>query len=156
METSESFLTFFIEGRMMALPLAVVDEVFAAVDITPLPNSPKVILGMINCRGRIIAVVDFRRRFDIPERAPKLSDRLILVHTPVRPLALLTDRVDTLIDIDGRDIIEADRIAPGTAPVDGVAKLRGDLLLIHDLVKFLSIDEETALSHALEETQPIP
>lgn len=150
MENNDNFLTFGIEGRRYALSLASVDRVVRVVEITPLPKAPAIILGIINWRGRVIPAVDLRRRFGLAEREPELSDQLIIARTTHRSVALLADRVDGVIEIDPDEIIAAAEIVPRTQYVEGVVKIGGGLLLIHDLDKFLSLDEEAALDEALQ------
>ncbi len=150
MKNADLLLAFVVEGRKYALPLASVDKIIRTVEITPLPKAPPIILGIINFRGRVIPVVNLRKRFGLPERDMELSDQLIISKTPVRPVALLADRVADVIEIDKQEIIKAGQIVPRTEYVEGVVKIAGDLLLIHDIAKFLSLDEETALDKALK------
>jgi purine-binding chemotaxis protein CheW len=153
MKNTDSLLSFAVEGRRYALPLSSVDKIIRTVEITPLPKAPRIILGIINFRGSVIPVVNLRKRFGLPERDMELSDQLIIAETPARPVALLADRVDTVIEIDKQDIIKAGQIVPRTEYVEGVVKLAEGLLLIHDLAKFLSLDEETVLNEALKEIE---
>jgi len=150
MNNNDTFLAFFIDGQKYAIPLASVDKISRAVEITPLPKAPSIILGIINFRGRILPVVNLRRRFGLQERDPELADQLIMAHTPARAVALLADHVEGVIEIDRREVIKAGRIVPRTEYVEGVVKLADGLLLIHDLAGFLSLDEETALARALQ------
>lgn len=151
MKNADMFLSFAVEGRKYALPLASVSKIIHTVEITPLPKAPRIVLGIINFYGRVIPVVNLRNRFGLPEREMELSDQLIVAETPARPVALLADRVDDVVQIDEQEIIRAGQIVPRTEYVEGVVKLAGDLLLIHDLAKFLSFEEETALKKALKE-----
>jgi purine-binding chemotaxis protein CheW len=156
MKQCDSFLAFTLEQQRVALPLAVVDEVIGAVEITPLPKAPAIVLGVINRRGRVVAVVNFRKRFGFAQRELQLSDRMILARTSLRPVAIPVDRVDSVISIDRHSITDVDRITPRTEYVEGVAKLPGDLLLIHDLSRFLSLDEESELAEALKGNTSAP
>jgi len=151
MNNFEQLLAFALEGQKYALSLSSVEKVFRAVEITPLPKAPAIVLGIINVRGRVIPVVDIRKRFGFPEREIGVSDHLIVAQTPRRDVALVADRVDGVIEIDGREITRAEQILPNAQHVTGVVKLAGDLLLIHDLAGFLSLDEENALIKALKE-----
>lgn len=153
MKNTDLLLSFSVEGRRYALPLASVDKIVRTVEITPLPKAPRIILGIINFRGRVIPVVNLRKRFGLPERDMELSDQLIIAETPLRAVALLADRVDTVVEIDEQEIIKAGQIVPRTEYVEGVVKLAEDLLLIHDLAKFLSLDEESALNEAMKEIE---
>ena len=153
MKTPDTLLAFALERQRYALPLSSVKRVIRAVEITALPKAPDIVLGVINVRGRVIPVVDVRKRFGLPKREMGLNDQLIIAETPKRPVALFADRVDGVFKIDKRDVIKAERILPGTSYVERVVKLADDLLLIHDLSRFLALDEEKALSEALKENK---
>jgi purine-binding chemotaxis protein CheW len=155
MKNTGLFLSFAVEGRRYALPLASVNKIIRTIEITSLPKAPPIVLGIINFHGSIIPVVNLRKRFGLPEREMELSDQLIVAETPLRPVALLADRVDDVLEIDTEEIIRAGRIVPRTDYVEGVVKLAGNLLLIHDLAKFLSLDEEAVLTKALKENNSI-
>ena len=61
-------LVFEVEGQRYGLPTADVRELVRAVTITPLPNAPAVIEGVVNVRGRVLPVLDMRARFRLPAR----------------------------------------------------------------------------------------
>ena len=152
MKNVDLLLSFAVEERKYALPLVSVDTIIRSVEITPLPKAPAIVLGIINVHGRVIPVVNLRRRFGLPERDMELSDQLIVAKTATRPVALLADRVGAVIELDRQEIVKADKVLPGADYVAGIVKLPDGLLLIHDLTTFLSLDEETALNKALKET----
>jgi purine-binding chemotaxis protein CheW len=149
-------LVFALEGQRYGLALASVETVFHAVELTPLPQAPEIVLGIVNVRGRVIPVVDIRKRFGMPARELLLEDRLIIAVTPARSIAILADRVDGVMEIDEQEIVKAARILEGPLHVEGVVKLTDGLLLIHDLAGFLSLDEERAVSRALRENGSPP
>ncbi len=72
-------LVFELADAKHALPMENVREVVRAVAVTPLPNAPSVIEGIINVRGTVTAVLSLRGRFDYPER-PVNSRRLQGLH----------------------------------------------------------------------------
>jgi purine-binding chemotaxis protein CheW len=149
-------LVFALEGQRYGLALDSVETVFHAVELTPLPQAPEIVLGIVNVRGRVLPVVDIRKRFGMPARELLLEDRLIIAVTPARSIAILADRVDGVMEIDEQEIVKAARILEGPLHVEGVVKLADGLLLIHDLAGFLSLGEERAVSRALRENGSPP
>jgi purine-binding chemotaxis protein CheW len=147
----DRLLPFTLGDQRYALALSSVKNVVRAVTITPLPKAPEIVLGIINVRGRVIPVVDVRKRFGFAPRELRLSDQFIIAQTPKRTVALVADRVEGLIEIDEQAVISAGQVLPRTDYVEGVVKLADGMLLIHDLAGFLSLDEEQALSDALQE-----
>lgn len=150
MKESDSLLVFMLGDQRYALPLPKVDRVVRMVAITPLPKVPDIILGVVNIQGRVIPVVNMRRRFHLPERELALTDQLVVAHTARRPVALVADAVLDVIACPVQDMVVAEHIVPGVEHVAGVVKLDDGLIFIHDLDKFLSLEEENFLAHALE------
>ena len=151
MDISHKLLPFALDRQRYALFLSSVEKVHRTVEVTPLPKAPPIVLGIINVRGRIIPVIDMRKRFGLPEREIGLNDQLIVARTPKLHVALVADSVAGVIEIDGQEIIRTDQVLPKTEYVEGVVKLTDGLLLIHDLDRFLSLSEEGALMDALQE-----
>jgi len=141
---------FTLGDQRYALPLSAVERVVRVVEVTPLPQAPDIVLGVVNVQGRIIPVVNPRRRFRLPERDIALSDQLVIAHTTRRPVALVVDAVTGVLEYSGREAVGARDIVPGMEYVEGVVKMADGLVLIHDLDRFLSLDEVTALDRAIE------
>jgi purine-binding chemotaxis protein CheW len=141
---------FTLGDQRYALPLSTVERVVRVVEVTPLPQAPDIVLGVVNVQGRVIPVVNPRRRFRLPERDIALSDQLVIAHTTRRPVALVVDAVTGVLEYSGREAVGARDIVPGMEYVEGVVKLADGLVLIHDLDRFLSLDEVTALDRAIE------
>jgi purine-binding chemotaxis protein CheW len=146
---SENLLVFTLDEPRFALPLAAVDRVVHAVEVTPLPKAPAIILGVINAQGRVIPVVDMRRRFGLPGREINLDDRFIIARTARRLVALVADEVAGIRELGQRDLVSAAESLPFASHLQGVAKLEDGLVLITDLDAFLSLDEERLLDAAL-------
>lgn len=143
------YLVLGLDGLRVALPLPVVERVVHAVYVTPLPDAPDLVLGLINVRGRIIPVVNLRRRLRLAERPMALTDRLVVVHTARRPLALLADSASEVREIPEPLLVPAEEILPGLESIVGVARLDDGLLLVQDPDRFLSLDEKLMLDLAL-------
>ena len=150
MDKQNQFVVFTLDEQRFGLELTAVERVVRRVEITPLPKAPEIVLGVVNVRGRVIPVVDIRRRFRLPERKPALSDQIIIARTAQRAVALAVDATIEVLDRPQEDIIEALRVLPGIEYVEGVLKLEDGLILIHDLNRFLSLEEEAALDRAAE------
>src|SRR5450830_110116 len=150
MKKSDFLVIFTLDDQRHALPLAAADRVVRMVAITPLPHAPDIILGVVNFQGRVIPVVNVRRRFFLPEREIALTDQLLVAHTARRPVALVVDAVLDVIAYAAQSLIAAEDIAPKLEHVEGVVKLSDGLILIHDLDKFLSLEEEDSLDRVLE------
>ena len=152
MEEAEQLLVFTLDEQRYALHLSAVERVVRVIEITPLPKAPEIVLGVINMHGRIIPVVDTRKRFRLRECEIGLSDQLIIANTDTRPVALIVDSVTGVTEQSKDTIVQAEKIVPGTEYVEGVLKLDDGMVLIHDLDGFLSLKEEKALERAMRRT----
>jgi len=145
-------VVFTLDDQRYALHLSAVERIVRVVEVTPLPKAPDIVLGIVNIQGRIIPVVNIRKRFHLPEREINLSDQLIIANTSKRPVALLTEAVNEVIEQSAERVATSEEILSGIKYVEGVVKLGDGMILIHDLDKFLSLEEEKVLDEAMKET----
>ncbi len=143
------YVVFVLDEQRYALHLSVVDRVVHAVHITALPQAPDIVLGVISMQGRIVPVINVRRRFRHLERAIALTDQLIFARTARRVVALLVDRVINIVECAEQDLIVARNMAPAIDYVEGVIRLKDGLILVHDLDAFLSLEEEASVDRAM-------
>ena len=141
-----------LDGRAFALPLATVERVVRMVDVTPLPGAPEVVDGVINVAGDVVAAVSIRRRLGLARGALRSTDNLVLARTPGRRLAVVVDSVSGVADCPQADVAGAAEFAPGASHIEGILKTREGLVLIHDLEKFLSPEEEQSLGRSMAST----
>lgn len=145
MSRSNHYVVFSLDEQSFALHLSAVERVIRAVEVTPLPNVPGTVLGVFNVKGQIIPAFNTRKKFGLPEREMGLSDQLVVARARTRRVALAVDAVSGINESEEQEVVAAEKILPGMEHIEGVVKLGGDLILIHDLDKFLSLDEEKAL-----------
>ncbi|HHF7347305.1 TPA: chemotaxis protein CheW [Legionella feeleii] len=146
----EQVVVFLINEHQFGLPLKSVDRVVQVVEITPLPNLPPNILGIINLQGQIMPVLNIRLYFDLPEHQINLSDKLIIINKNQKSAAFLVDKVVGVIEYDQKDFIDLEPLFPGMEHVRQVLKGQdGLILLLHDFDKLLPIDEAQSLQEAI-------
>jgi purine-binding chemotaxis protein CheW len=142
-------LVFEVGGQRYGLPTVDVRELVRAVAITPLPNAPAVIEGVVNVRGRVLPVLDVRARFRLPAKPLDPSDHFIVASAGSRGVILRVDRATHLALIDEASVQPPQTLGPSATYVAGVAKLDDGMVLIHDLTTFLSAAEAASLEEAL-------
>ncbi len=140
---------FTLEEHRYALHLEAVERIVRLAEVTRLPKAPEIVLGVLNVQGRVVPVINIRKRFCLPERDEELRDLIILALTSRRSVALVVDAVGGVVERARDEMIQPEAIVPGTEYVDGVVKLPDGLVLIHDLEEFLSLEEEKQLGKAL-------
>ncbi len=143
-------VVFTLDEQRYAVPLSAVERVVRMVEITPIPQTPEIVLGLINVREWVIPVINVRRRFGLPEREPQLSDQLLIARTPKRALALVVDAVSEVITPSGQEVVTAEAILAHVDYVTGVVKRPDGLILIHDLDTFLALEEAQALGDVVD------
>ncbi len=150
MAALDRLVVFSLDECRYALPLPVVERAVRMVEITPLPKAPGIVLGVINLAGRVVPVLNIRRRFHLREREPGVCDQLLIARTPARTVALAVDAVEGVVHYSADEVIAPPAIVPGLEYLAGVIKLDDGMLFIHDLDLFLSLEEEQALARAIE------
>ena len=142
-------LDFQLDERHFGLALAQVQRVIRAVDVTPLPQSPGIVLGVISLHGKIVPVLNVRRRFGFPEREVCIDDQFIIATALGRTVALVVNGVKGIIEYPADQIVAMEKIVHPSRQVEGLIQLEDGLVLIHDLDRFLSVDEERELERGL-------
>lgn len=138
-----------IDGRRYAVELSRVERVLRMVASTPLAKAPAIVVGVFDYAGELVPVLNVRRRFGLPERAPALADQLLLMHTARRLVAFAVDAVEPVCVVAAEQVAPAEGVVPGLEHVRGIARLPDGLVLVHDLETFLALDEERQLTAAL-------
>ena len=148
-ERGTEVLVFEVADQKYALPTRDVRELVRAVAITPLPDAPAVIEGVVNVRGCVLPVLDVRARFGLPARTLDLSDHFIVASAGERGVILRVDRATHLAFLDAASVQPPESLGASRGYVAGVAKLADGLVLIHDVSTFLSAAESASLEAAL-------
>lgn len=144
----DRLVVFALGDQRYGLPLSAVERIVRAVAVTFLPQAPDIVLGVVNVQGQVIPVINLRRRFRLAEHEIALSDQMVIAHTARRPVALVVDAVIGVLEYDEQETVQES--LPELRYVEGMVKLDDGLILIHNLDKFLSLEEEVALHLAME------
>lgn len=144
-------VVFCLDEQRYGLPLAMVERIVRAAELTPLPQAPAVVMGAIDVDGHVLPVLNVRCRLRLPEREISPSHQFLIGQTRRRTVVLVIDEAQGVIEVPDADVVDAAEIVPGLDQIRGVVKLDDGLLLIHDLDRFLSLDEERALDHSMKD-----
>jgi purine-binding chemotaxis protein CheW len=147
-------LTFALGEHRLAVVASAVVEVARVVAAQPLPGAPPIVEGVINVRGALVPVLDIRTRFACPPAAVDPDQHLIVARAGARQVALRVDRALDLVAVAESAIEPAEAVAPGARYVGGLARLPDGVLVIHDLERFLALDEGVQLDTALVAAAP--
>src|SRR6201996_1703925 len=131
-EGSGQFSTFYVADLFFAVDVLNVQEVLRFQQMTPVPQAPGVIEGLINLRGQIVTAIDMRRRLDLPPRDGDKSPMNIVVRTSDGAVSLLVDEIGDVLDMDAATYERPpENLDPAARQlIRGIYKLKGRLLLI--------------------------
>jgi purine-binding chemotaxis protein CheW len=144
------FVRFTLGDLDFALALYSVERIVRAVAIAPLPGAPAAVLGLVTVRGEVLPVADMRRRFGLAPRPVHLHDHLVIARSARRRWGLVVQAACDVVECEDDEVIPPESVVPGLEHVHGIARTPDGLLLVHDLDRFLALDEEAALQEALE------
>ncbi|MBX9736292.1 MAG: chemotaxis protein CheW [Phycisphaerales bacterium] len=143
-------VTFGLGEEEFAVDILKVQEINRMMALTRVPSSPPEVEGVINLRGKIIPVVDLRRRFGLPSAERSAQSRIVVVEVHGRVIGFVVDRVSEVLRIS-RSIVEP---APSMVCsvdsdfIEGVGKLEDRLLILLDLARLFNSVQLNAISQA--------
>lgn len=152
-------VSFVVGTEEFAIPILSVQEINRMMQITRVPQSPPFVEGVINLRGKIIPVMDLRKRFGLPVAEDSSDARIIVVEVETpgsnarRVIGFTVDRVNEVLRIS-ESIVEPPpaMVTAGAGSdsdyVQGVGKLEDRLLILISLSKLFSAQELTAAERA--------
>jgi len=148
---------FRIGRETFGLPISIVREIVRVPEITSVPNAPDYIEGVINLRGRIIPVVDLRKRFGEKTTEPSKKHRIVVVEMDGRRIGLLVNSASEVLKIPPSEIEAPHNVfQEGELNyITGVGKLRGRLVILLDLNRILQRGELRNLEEVAE-TAAVP
>jgi len=130
-------VTFGLGNEEFGVDILAVQEINRMMELTRVPQSPPEVEGVINLRGKIIPVLDLRKRFGLAESEQNEHSRIIVVEVHGRVLGFIVDRVHEVLRVD-RTIVEPAPQMVCSIDSDfiaGVGKLEDRLLILLDLNK---------------------
>jgi purine-binding chemotaxis protein CheW len=149
---------FRIGRETFGLPISIVREIVRVPEITSVPNAPDYIEGVINLRGRIIPIVDLRKRFGEKAFEPSKKNRIVVVELEARAIGLIVNSASEVLRIPPSDIEEPHNVFKEgeVSYITGVGKLNGRLVILLDLSRILQRGELESLEEISESTAAVP
>ena len=141
------FVTCRIAQEEFALDVLSVQEINRMVEVTRVPKAPYFVEGVINLRGRIIPVLDLRRRFGLPSSDRTDDSRIMEVLVRQRMVGLIVDEVVEVLRVPKLSIEPPPSVgnSAGAEFTQGVGRIEDRLLIVLDLNRLLLPNEQAAM-----------
>jgi len=152
MEKELQVVGFRIGEETFGVRIGSVREIVRVPEITTVPNAQETIEGVINLRGKIIPVVDLRKRFGQVEIIADKKNRILVVELETKLVGLIVNSASEVLKIPPSEIESPGSVfADGESSyVTGVGKLKGRLIILLDIGKLLRRPEFKKLEEAAE------
>lgn len=144
-------VTFRIGSELFGVSIDTVQEIVRVPAITKIPQSPEFVEGVINLRGRVITVVDMRKRLNqvaVTETGVwGRKNRILVIETGGRQVGVIVDEVAEVLKLAKERVEQAAPMVAGLSNqyITGVGKLDDNLLILIDIEKILTANQLAAL-----------
>ena len=130
---------FQVGRETYGVPITSLHEIVRVPDITAVPDAPEHMEGVINLRGKIVSVIDLRKRFGEKKISSSKRNRILVVEQNGRLAGLIVDAASEVLKIPASDIEPSPAVFQegGLNCVTGLGKYRGRLIVLLDTVKLL-------------------
>lgn len=137
------FLTFFLDQEEYGIEILSVREIIGLLPVTPVPQTPYYVQGVVNLRGQVIPVVDLRLKFDMAAIDATEETCIIVVQTGGAQLGIIVDKVSEVLDIPGDEIVDAPTLGTeiNTEYILGIGKSEGRVTLLLDISRIFPAGE---------------
>lgn len=132
--------TFYVADLCLALEIAQIQEIIRNINVTPVPNAPPEVNGVINLRGEVTTVVDLRSVLRLPTLEMRTDMRTLVVRSQGESIGLIVDRVGDITAVDPQAIMPS---PPNVGSVAGqffrgVCPRESEIIVVLDLEQALS------------------
>src|SRR4030088_210732 len=143
-------VVFQLGAELYGVDIARVHEIIRLQAVTRVPRAPSFVEGVINLRGKVIPVVDLRRRFGLPSAEHTRASRIVVVEIGDQVVGIVVDGVSEVLRVNGATIEPPSPVVAGVESdyLQGIAKLPDRLVILLNLDRVLARDERRALEVA--------
>jgi purine-binding chemotaxis protein CheW len=137
------YLTFTLNKQLYGVSIEVVREINRMSEITKVPQTPDFVAGVLNLRGRVIPVVDLRKKFDVVVSAYTKSTCVVVIEAAYGQVGMVVDTVSGVIDLKDQQIDQRPVLGDEkkVGYVMGLGRLENGVVILVDIVSALSKDE---------------
>lgn len=143
-------VVFEVGSEQFGVQIANVESIIKMQQITQLPHVSHFVEGVTNLRGKVLPVIDLRKRFGLEAKQADKNSRIIVVRVDEMEIGMIVDNVSEVMTVPQGAVEPTPTITSSvdTAFITGIAKLDPRLVILLDLQKILSTQEVDQLSQA--------
>ncbi len=146
------YLTFELCGEEYGVEILKVKEIIGIMNITPVPQTPEFVKGVINLRGKVIPVIDLRLKFGMERQEYDERTCIIVIDIPDERgkrimTGIVVDSVSEVLNVRNEDIEDTPSFGArlNTGFIMGMAKIRDDVKILLDIDRVMAADEVAAI-----------
>ncbi|MFI5294956.1 MAG: chemotaxis protein CheW [Thermodesulfovibrionales bacterium] len=147
---------FMVGKESFGIDIGRVQEIVTVPEITRVPDAPDFLEGIINLRGKIVSVIDLRKRLKINGAERHKKNRILVTEIEGKVVGLIVDEVSEVLRLNPDNIEPPPEMvnSVGAEYITGVGKLADRIILLLDLAKVLTT-EETKLVNAVSDREAV-
>lgn len=140
----QQIVVFELHKEHYGVDIAAVEAIIKLQAITTIPCAPSYVLGVTNLRGKVLPVIDLRRRFGFPSVEATADTRIVVVQMGVHVVGVVVDGVSEVLAVDAASVEPPTPVTTTTDSVfiKGIARMDGRLIILLDLDRI--VEDETA------------
>jgi len=146
-EREVQLAVFKLAGQPYAIDIMKIKQIIRPLKVSPLPQAPDFLEGVINLRGVVIPVIDMRKRFGMEDRESGSDEKVIIASVEKRIVGCVVDDVTEVIPVSQKEIQPPPRAMRGIQSdyLYGVCRYEDDILMILNLDEILTAEEKSEL-----------
>jgi purine-binding chemotaxis protein CheW len=146
--STSQYLTFQLAGETYSVPLYQVQEIRTYSPTTRIPNTPHYVIGVVNLRGAIIAMIDLRARLNMESISEDEQTIVVVVNVRGQTYGLRADSVSDVIEVASNQVQEAPKVTSDDQQrfIAGLAQVQERVLILLDLDRVVGTEAELAMA----------
>ena len=137
-------VSFLLGEEHFGVDILLVQEIITVPGITRIPNAPSFIEGVINLRGKLVPVIDLRKRLKVGEQVIVQQTRILVIQVDGKVTGFLVDAVESVMSVPGDSIEDTPEIVSvgiETQYITGVSKLEDRMIILLDFNRLFNKEE---------------
>ena len=142
------YLTFKLKNQIYGVPISSVVEINQMSEITPIPDTPNYVKGVLNLRGKIIPVIDFRLKLNLEQTPYTKQTCIIVIESRQGMIGMIVDAVREVIDLESGEIEISPKLSKDQDKeyISGIGKADKDVVILIDVMRVFA--DESFLQNA--------